>query len=284
METQKKRKNVYDIVTARIIEQLEKGIIPWCKNINALPKNLITLKPYRGVNVLLLTAMDFKQPYFLSTNQLKELGGTLKENEKPTPVVYWKKFGENDRSVLRYFNVYNVAQCEGIHADRFHTVAETKDKIELCKEIVLNMPNKPDIIQNSELSFYSAKSDYVAMQPEHFFRNADEYYSMLFQHLLQSTGCDKRLNRREFYDYFNSTSTDEFHIEKLIVQIGTFIIKAHCGISGSDADKSTHSVLAYLEKLRVDSKLIVYACFRAQQAVDYILNTRQDIVAKEDTL
>ena len=51
----KPRGSVYEIVTARILEQLEKGVVPWRKPWRAeLPCNLISGKPYRGLNVFLL--------------------------------------------------------------------------------------------------------------------------------------------------------------------------------------------------------------------------------------
>ncbi len=283
-QTETKRKNVYDIITARIIEQLEKGVIPWQKNLAELPKNFITMKPYRSINVLLLSAMDYKHLYFLSFKQLKELGGTVKAEEKPIPVVYWKKHeDESKKPSLRYFNVYNITQTEGIPEekfpprDKFNAVLQRENRIELCKEIVMNMPNKPEVILDSETTFYSVKSDYIAMQPTHFFQNAEEYYSELFRHLVHSTGNKKRLARKEFYDFAGTQPVDECAMEKLIVEIGTFILKAHCGIASNK--QNTDSILAWLNKLRADRKLIVYAAFRAQQAVDYILN-----VPKEEAL
>ena len=44
--------NVYDMVTSRIIEELEKGIIPWEKpwhGVQSGAYNRISKKPYSGV-------------------------------------------------------------------------------------------------------------------------------------------------------------------------------------------------------------------------------------------
>jgi antirestriction protein ArdC len=47
--------SVYEIITSRIVEELEKGQIPWRKPWKTLPPaNLISKKPYRGINVFLL--------------------------------------------------------------------------------------------------------------------------------------------------------------------------------------------------------------------------------------
>jgi antirestriction protein ArdC len=45
--------NTYEIVTERIINLLEQGVIPWRRPWAAtgLPRNLVSKKPYRGINV-----------------------------------------------------------------------------------------------------------------------------------------------------------------------------------------------------------------------------------------
>jgi antirestriction protein ArdC len=45
--------DVYNVITERIIEKLEAGTIPWHKPWRSIgaPRNLISKKFYRGVNV-----------------------------------------------------------------------------------------------------------------------------------------------------------------------------------------------------------------------------------------
>jgi antirestriction protein ArdC len=45
--------DVYTIVTEKIISLLEQGIVPWRRpwTSTGLPRNLVSNKPYRGVNV-----------------------------------------------------------------------------------------------------------------------------------------------------------------------------------------------------------------------------------------
>src|SRR5437016_9391237 len=68
--------SVYEIVTEQIVEQLENGVAPWRKPWRTeFPKNLRTLKDYRGLNVLLLASQGYVSPYWLTFNQAKVLGG-----------------------------------------------------------------------------------------------------------------------------------------------------------------------------------------------------------------
>ncbi|MCL2660992.1 MAG: ArdC family protein, partial [Acidobacteriaceae bacterium] len=55
----KQKMNVYEVITHRFIESIEKGIIPWHKEwtkkgISPFPKNFHTGKAYRGINVFIL--------------------------------------------------------------------------------------------------------------------------------------------------------------------------------------------------------------------------------------
>ena len=52
------RKSVYEVVTDRILALLDQGTVPWKKpwaGAEQAPRSLATGRPYRGVNVFLLT-------------------------------------------------------------------------------------------------------------------------------------------------------------------------------------------------------------------------------------
>lgn len=68
-QTPSDRPSVYQVVTDRIIASLKEGIIPWEKPWKAptfaagsFPRNFVTGKPYRGVNVFLLWGTRFSSP------------------------------------------------------------------------------------------------------------------------------------------------------------------------------------------------------------------------------
>ena len=72
--------DVYTIVTEKITTALEAGTVPWQKPWAAagLPRNLVTKKPYRGMNVMLLSlGQPFHSPYWLTLRQANEMGGKV---------------------------------------------------------------------------------------------------------------------------------------------------------------------------------------------------------------
>lgn len=67
-ETHTATTDVYAIVTERIVEQLKQGTVPWQKPWadTGLPQNLLTHRPYRGINVWLLATLNYPVNYFLT--------------------------------------------------------------------------------------------------------------------------------------------------------------------------------------------------------------------------
>jgi len=80
--------DAYQVITDRIVGLLERGMVPWQKPWQGgemVPRNLISRKEYRGVNVFLLHAMMYESPFWLTFNQAKELGGHVKKGLKKQP-------------------------------------------------------------------------------------------------------------------------------------------------------------------------------------------------------
>jgi antirestriction protein ArdC len=84
--------DVYAIVTEKIINLLEQGVVPWRRpwTGGGLPRNVVSKKPYRGINHFLLSASKFVQPYWLTMRQANELGGHVRKGEESTSIVFWK--------------------------------------------------------------------------------------------------------------------------------------------------------------------------------------------------
>ena len=83
--------DIYAIVNEKIINLLETGVIPWRRPWTSagLPRNLVSKKPYRGINVFLLSASKYVSPFWLTLRQANELGGHVR-----------KRRGKHDRRVL----------------------------------------------------------------------------------------------------------------------------------------------------------------------------------------
>src|SRR5712692_1483234 len=83
--------SVYEIVTSQILTELERGVVPWRKPWRTLPPaNLISKKPYRGINVFLLALAGYGSQFWLTYRQAQALGGNVRRGEHGTKIVFWK--------------------------------------------------------------------------------------------------------------------------------------------------------------------------------------------------
>ena len=289
-----KPKDVYEIVTNRIIEHLEKGVIPWQKPWTEAghPKNLITGKDYRGINVWLLNTLNYAQNYFLTFKQVKELGGNVKKGEKAQEVIFWKwlekekdqnnnieneKDGKTEKiPLLRYYNVFNIDQCEGIPIEKLPPKIERQNNpIETCEKIINEMPKRPEIRNKEQQAYYHKIDDYINMPKIESFVSSESYYGALFHELLHSTGHKERLDRKELIQS-KGMQTNYYAVEELTAEMGASYLKSYAGIPIEQLENNAAYIQGWLERLRKDKKFIVYASAQAQKATDYILNVRNE--------
>jgi antirestriction protein ArdC len=114
--------NVYQTFTDRIIASLEKGVIPWERPWKSpkyaggiFPRNFLTGKPYRGVNVLLLWGSDYSSPSWLTFKQAQELGGSVRKGERSERILFYKQLTEREDNTAA--NETSDSKKAGIHAD-----------------------------------------------------------------------------------------------------------------------------------------------------------------------
>ena len=291
-----KGSNVYQIVTDQILKLLEQGNVPWHRPwrqvIGDAPMN-VRGTAYRGANYFLLSALGYERPIFLTYRQATELGGNVKRGEKGWPVVYWKmleaknpeepqddktKKAEDKRKMvplLRYFTVFNIAQCEGLSLpSRFAEKPEPQspptprfDPIEAADRIRAGYPNPPTFHFSGDRASYSPSLDRIIMPPKEAFESGEEYYSTLFHEMGHSTGHKNRLSR----DLGYSRGHQDYAREELIAEMCAAFLCAKAGISQPVIENQAAYLDSWSQALKNDPKLFVTAAGKAQKAADYVL-------------
>jgi len=274
--------NVYDMINSRIMDLLEKGTVPWRRGWNvtsSMPRSLSTKKEYRGVNVFLLASMQFAQPWFLTFNQIKERGGIIKQGEKACPIVFWKWIDRTDPEdknkvpLLRYYNVFNVEQTEGITYPELVTDTNAFASIEAAENIIATMPNKPLIEHMGNRAYYNPRSDSVTLPIVTSFETAEEYYSTAFHELTHSTMHECRLARK-VKDEVHRFGDEGYSKEELVAEMGASFLCGHAGIENNTIENSAAYIQGWLRALKNDKTLLVHAAAQAQRSTDYILNRK----------
>jgi antirestriction protein ArdC len=270
--------SVYDIITEQIVQQLESGVAPWRKPWNiAPPANLVSGKPYRGINVLLLAIRGWGSPYWATYKQAAERGGHVRRGEHGTKVVFWKcdKYEtetpdgatvERTSAILRYYTVFNVEQCEGIKAPQ---TTRPINPIEECDRIITGMPHAPGFAQDAR-AWYRPSTDTVGMPARTAFDSAEGYYGTFFHELTHSTGHLSRIGR-EGIEKLEQFGSESYSREELIAEIGSAMLCGVAGIAPQTVANSASYLQSWLRVLRADARMVISAASAAQKAADYIL-------------
>ena len=280
------KNDVYQIVTDRIISLLESGTVPWhrpWRAANQWAQNLVSRQPYRGINQFVLNAAKYPSPFWLTFRQVHLLGGSVKKGERSFPVVFWKRFKEEGNEeakpipFLRYYSVFNVAQCEGINVPAIPTVdpAPKFQRIEKCEQIIADMPKRPSINHHGRGACYSPSHDEIGIPDPEAFESIEAYYSTLFHELTHSTGHLSRLNRKEVTEA-GRFGTDPYSREELVAEMGAAFLCGNCEIENKTVDQSAAYIQSWLAKLKDDRRLVVHAAAQAQKACDFILDFQRE--------
>jgi antirestriction protein ArdC len=279
-----KRTDLYDAINNKILAAMENGSIPWQKPwLNGLPLNLISKKPYHGVNFILLSIGDYISPYYLTYNQVQNLGGKINKGEHGQSVIFWKiqsgSVVEADGSVtnktfplLRYSTVFNVTQTTLWDDPKYKSlsVIEGNSRIETCEQIIKNVYPAP-IIEHSLLgASYSLTLDKIKIPPIERFLTVEEYYASLFHELIHWTGSKKRLNRIVSLD----RKSKEYAFEELIAEIGSAYLCGYAGIVPKVIDNSASYIEGWMRRIKEDAKVFVNASKLAAEAVESVFGTK----------
>ena len=290
--------NVYEIVNQKIMEMLEQGTVPWRKPWNAetnMPKNLVSKKEYKGVNTFLLGCQSYASPWWLSFKQCQEKGGHIRKGEKASMVVFWKWLDrKHDVSadgddvarngkvpLLRYYNVFNLDQCEGIDAPPVQETCNIFTPIEKAQAIIDNMPLRPEILHGGNSASYSVRWDRIKMPEKHTFTSSEEYYCTLLHELSHATGHEKRLARKSLMEVAGFGS-HEYSREECAAEMSAAFLCAYAGIEQKTLENSAAYIRGWLKALKNDKTMMVMAAAQGQKAADYILNKQEDHIEHEE--
>jgi antirestriction protein ArdC len=277
------RNKINEMITQRIIERIEKtSSLPWKKpwtSVSQIPRNLISMKPYRGVNVFLLHCLGYTSPFFLTFKQAQALGGTVRKGEKSCPIVFWRIVDADKDdpkskgfAMLRYYRVFNVSQCEGIEHKVPVIEVPKRDHtpIDAAEMLVADMPCPPKIGHGRTLASYSPSMDTVCMPCPEWFVSGEHYYGVIFHELAHSTGHKSRLSRKAITEP-NGFGSHAYSQEELVAEMTATFLCSECGILSGVEENSAAYLSSWLKTLKADPSLLIKAGSQAQKAFDYII-------------
>jgi antirestriction protein ArdC len=296
--TTSEKRSAYQVITDRIIAQLEKGTVPWHKpwtNRNAdgsaaYPCNLVTGHFYRGINLFLTLASEFDSRYWLTYNQAKSLGGFIRSGEKGLPICYWQfnreqveqpdgEITERRWAFCKTYVIFNLRQAEipglDVATSNADPDAPKFQPIEECEKVIANWTAKPVIRYGGDRACYSPTLDIINMPTPEAFDSREEVYSTLFHECGHACTHPSRLGTQPSVGLHFMGDRSSRSKEELAAEMTAAYLCGYTGIENRTVDNSAAYIASWLKVLRNDPKMVILAGSQAQRRADYILGVRQ---------
>jgi len=195
------RKDVAATITQRIIDELDKGVMPWRCNWRrgggSLPRRH-SGEPYRGINLLILGLTShtsgYGSPFWMTYQQAVTYGGQVRKGERSTLVIYYgtarSRHAPKGEAVddaegdtyrfLKGYSVFNSDQIDGL-PDRFAPAECDLDAggrpIERLEAFFDRMTVPVRV--GGDVAAYRPISDDVIMPPHERFEDGELWYATL---------------------------------------------------------------------------------------------------------
>lgn len=284
MKKNEVKTDVYQEVTDKLIDMIEKGCMPWRKDwkdgvrgagLNGMPFNVASKKQYNGINVVLLwaeaQAKGYQSARWGTYKQITDAGGQVRKGEKSTAIVFFKPLklkakeaGGPDRMIplIRSFKVFNIDQCDGFEAT-VPVVAAPIGSHEATDTFIA--ATGAEIKFGGVQAFYSPLHDYIGMPQKEAFKSANGFYATAVHELTHWTGHKSRLNR-QFGERFGN---DAYAFEELVAELGSAFVCAELG-APSHIESHASYLDHWLTILRKDKKAFFKAASEANKAATYL--------------
>lgn len=282
--------DVKTLVLDKVNELLSGDLIPWRQPWFSVSKrNFVSGKPYRGVNRWML-ALDSEE-FYLTFNQINELGLRLKQGSKSRIVVFWKFLekkvsqqsqdeSENNKTfipLLRYYRIFRASDVEGLTEEM---ITKKKEKLGIPvrkneTDLVIDdfiSKLKSDIRFGGDRAFYSVTDDYIQIPKLENFESTDTYYETIFHELVHWTKAKERLDRsfKQDDDKAQAAHRDEYSREELVAEIGSVLLLSHFGRK-VDINNSSAYLSGWASYIKQDKNCVFSASTKAEEAVNYLL-------------
>ncbi len=283
------RADVYARITAEIIAAIEKGAgefrAPWHHDGSAVfrPANVISGKPYRGVNVLALWAASEARGHTTGQwgtfRQWTERGAQVRKGERASLVVFWKSSGadpsedsasdegDRDEGTRRFFargySVFNVAQVDGYEREAPIQLDEAERHVR-ADAFIAALGVK--IETGGDEAFYRPSTDTVHLPCFARFRDAASFYGVTIHEIGHASGAKHRLDR-DLTGRFGSRS---YAAEEACVELAAGFVLADLGIAHHPRPDHAAYISTWLDVLKDDARAIFTAASKAQAIADWM--------------
>ena len=276
-----------DTITQAIIDRLEAGVRPWRQPWTGGPVSRPLRScgtPYRGVNVIWLwmaaATQGFVSPYWLTYRQAQLQGAQVRKGERGTIAIFYKSYSktvadeacgdmtDETRRVLKSFTVFNASQIDDLperYAPAVKLLPEPTARDRMLDAFFAAIPAR--LRHGGGEAYYTPSRDEITMPEIAAFSDRDHYRSTLAHELSHWSGHESRL-ARSLSGRFGS---DAYAMEELIAELSSAMIGAELGLPVAHLDDHASYLASWLKVLKADSRAILTAAAKAEEASAYLL-------------
>lgn len=284
------RARVYARVTEQIIAAMERGAgqcrMPWHHDgaTASRPINVLTQKPYRGVNTLALWASadsaGFESGLWGTFKQFQSLGARVRKGERATLGVVWMPFTPDgataadptgaeikSRWFARGFSLFNVAQVDDYDPPATPTLSDN-DRIPHAEAFIAALGVR--VVAGGDAAFYRPSTDTIHVPPFERFVDAESAIAVTLHECAHATGAQHRLDR----DLSGRFGSHAYAMEEAVAELTASFVLADLCIRHDPRPDHAAYLASWLTVLKDDPSAIFTAASKAQAAADW-MNAQQ---------
>ncbi len=293
-----------ELLTNKLIEQLEAGTAPWQKpwdaRENRLPFNPSTGNAYRGINSLYLAAVaagkGYEDPRWMTFKQASAAGYAIKKGEKSTLIEYTKweksqpvtdeqgrpKLGEDGQPLTRTvrlerperfrIQVFNAEQMRGVPELASTGRTYEWDPIERAEQI-LAASGARIVHDQADRAYYNVHLDDIHLPKPEQFPDQGAYYGTALHELGHWSGHPQRLDREGLGSQFGS---EGYAREELRAELASYFLADKLGIPHDPGQHAAY-VKDWVRVLKDDKNEIFRAARDADRIVDFVMDPKRSL-------
>ncbi|KNY24475.1 zincin-like metallopeptidase domain-containing protein [Methylobacterium sp. ARG-1] len=273
-------------LAAAILAQLETADYaswspPW-HGADPMPRNALTHRRYRGINVLALWCAAQTHGYsdarWTTYRQWAALGAQVRRAERGTLVMFYKELprgavaGEaevNDGAlfVARAAYVFNTAQVDTAQPSpdaALPSNATPPEPLPAFDAFVTT--TSAAICHGGTRACYVPATDMIHLPPRTAFHTSTGYVGTLVHELIHWTGAPNRLAR----DLTGRFGARAYAAEELVAELGAAFVLADLGIARTPHPNHAAYCASWALLLRADPRALSTAATQASRAADHL--------------
>lgn len=303
MAGKKSKRPLYEIVAENLIEQLQKGTVPWQKTWQpgapeaGLPRNPVLRKRYKGINAVQLASRNYTDPRWMTYDEARQLGGQVRARSTGTPVLHWRfsrkqtRLDEHgnpvigadgkpvtervrlERPELYMTSVFNAEQMVGLPP-----LEKRKQAVDPGQRAERILQASAAVIRHGgqERPFYDADNDTIHLPDRSQFASDNAYHASALRQLCHWTGHPSRLNR----DIAHPFGSEGHAREELRAGIASMILGHELGIS-PDPGQARACTDTWIRILKEDPMELSRAARDAEYIRNHLLGLERQQVREQ---